>query len=138
MEEEIVMATENFGLAKIYRLGMMIRQMLSEQGGAPLDADAVKSLTDVYRQAVQELEDALPEELIDELGRLSVPFEQPDGMTESEVRMANAQLLGWLDGVTQGVRMALMAQAVQGSSQDLGEFKQTLPPAPPQDEPGYL
>ena len=109
------MATESFGLAKIFRLGTMLRQMLSEQKASTLDADAVSSLTDIYRQAVQELEDSLPDDLREELGRLSVPFEQPDGMTESEVRMANAQLLGWLDGVAQGVRMALMAQAVQQS-----------------------
>jgi hypothetical protein len=125
------MAGDSFGLAKILRLGMMLRQMLSEQDASPLDADAVSSLTDIYRHAVEELKAALPDELNKEFERLSMPFEQPDGLTESEVRMANAQLLGWLDGVTQGIRMALMAaQTAQEEGSQDPDAPNSLPASP--------
>ncbi len=102
--------------AKVMRIGGMIRQLLEEVKAAPLDEASRARLRDIHLQSIKELEDGLAPELIDELERLSLPF---DGETpsESELRIAQAQLVGWLEGLFHGIQAALYAQQVQAQAQ---------------------
>jgi hypothetical protein len=102
--------------AKVMRIGGMIRQLLDEVKAAPLDEASRVRLRDIHLQSIKELEDGLAPELIDELERLSLPF---DGETpsESELRIAQAQLVGWLEGLFHGIQAALYAQQVQAQAQ---------------------
>ena len=102
--------------AKVMRIGGMIRQLLDEVKAAPLDEASRVRLRDIHLQSIKELEDGLAPELIEELERLSLPF---DGETpsESELRIAQAQLVGWLEGLFHGIQAALYAQQVQAQAQ---------------------
>jgi len=102
--------------AKVMRIGGMIRQLLDEVKAAPLDEASRARLRDIHMQSIKELEDGLAPELIDELERLSLPF---DGETPSdaELRIAQAQLVGWLEGLFHGIQAALYAQQVQAQAQ---------------------
>ncbi|MEJ7634776.1 proteasome activator [Aeromicrobium sp.] len=102
--------------AKVMRIGGMIRQLLDEVKAAPLDEASRARLRDIHLQSIKELEDGLAPELIDELERLSLPF---DGETpsEGELRIAQAQLVGWLEGLFHGIQAALYAQQVQAQAQ---------------------
>jgi hypothetical protein len=102
--------------AKVMRIGGMIRQLLDEVKAAPLDEASRVRLRDIHLQSIKELEDGLAPELIDELERLSLPF---DGETpsEGELRIAQAQLVGWLEGLFHGIQAALYAQQVQAQAQ---------------------
>ena len=102
--------------AKVMRIGGMIRQLLEEVKAAPLDEASRVRLRDIHLQSIKELEDGLAPELIEELERLSLPF---DGETpsESELRIAQAQLVGWLEGLFHGIQAALYAQQVQAQAQ---------------------
>jgi len=102
--------------AKVMRIGGMIRQLLEEVKAAPLDEASRARLREIHEQSITELEDGLAPELVDELERLSVPFgdETP---SEGELRVAQAQLVGWLEGLFHGIQAALYAQQVQAQSQ---------------------
>ncbi|AXT86370.1 DUF2587 domain-containing protein [Aeromicrobium sp. A1-2] len=102
--------------AKVMRIGGMVRQLLEEVKAAPLDEASRARLRDIHLQSIKELEDGLAPELVDELERLSLPF---DGETpsEGELRIAQAQLVGWLEGLFHGIQAALYAQQVQAQSQ---------------------
>jgi hypothetical protein len=102
--------------AKVMRIGGMIRQLLDEVKAAPLDEASRVRLRDIHLQSIKELEDGLAPELIEELDRLSLPF---DGETpsEGELRIAQAQLVGWLEGLFHGIQAALYAQQVQAQAQ---------------------
>jgi hypothetical protein len=102
--------------AKVMRIGGMIRQLLEEVKAAPLDEASRARLRDIHLQSIKELEDGLAPELIEELDRLSLPF---DGETPSdaELRIAQAQLVGWLEGLFHGIQAALYAQQVQAQAQ---------------------
>lgn len=102
--------------AKVMRIGGMVRQLLEEVKAAPLDEASRARLRDIHLQSIKELEDGLAPELIDELERLSLPF---DGETpsESELRIAQAQLVGWLEGLFHGIQAAMYAQQVQAQAQ---------------------
>ncbi len=102
--------------AKVMRIGGMIRQLLDEVKAAPLDEASRVRLRDIHLQSIKELEDGLAPELIEELERLSLPF---DGETpsEGELRIAQAQLVGWLEGLFHGIQAALYAQQVQAQAQ---------------------
>ncbi len=102
--------------AKVMRIGGMIRQLLDEVKAAPLDEASRVRLRDIHLQSIKELEDGLAPELIEELERLSLPF---DGETpsEAELRIAQAQLVGWLEGLFHGIQAALYAQQVQAQAQ---------------------
>src|SRR5215218_818359 len=102
--------------AKVMRIGGMIRQLLDEVKAAPLDEASRVRLRDIHLQSIKELEDGVAPELIEELDRLSLPF---DGETpsESELRIAQAQLVGWLEGLFHGIQAALYAQQVQAQAQ---------------------
>ena len=95
--------------AKVMRIGTMIKQLLEEVRAAPLDEAGRRRLREIHETSISELEDGLAPELRDELRRLSVPFggEVP---SEAELRIAQAQLVGWLEGLFHGIQTALYAQ----------------------------
>ncbi|MET0820124.1 MAG: bacterial proteasome activator family protein [Aeromicrobium sp.] len=102
--------------AKVMRIGAMIRQLLEEVKAAPLDEASRSRLRTIHLQSVEELKDGLAPELVDELERLSLPFDG-DAPSEGELRIAQAQLVGWLEGLFHGIQAALYAQQVQAQSQ---------------------
>lgn len=102
--------------AKVMRIGSMIRQLLEEVKAAPLDVASRSRLREIYDQSIKELEDGLAPELVEELDRLSLPFDS-DSPSESELRIAQAQLVGWLEGLFHGIQAALYAQQVAAQSQ---------------------
>ena len=102
--------------AKVMRIGSMIRQLLEEVKAAPLDDASRVRLREIHRQSVKELEDGLAPELVAELQRLSLPFED-EAPSDAELRIAQAQLVGWLEGLFHGIQAALYAQQVQAQAQ---------------------
>ena len=101
---------------KVMRIGGMIRQLLDEVKAAPLDDASRTRLREIHRQSVKELEDGLAPELVAELQRLSLPFED-ESPSDAELRIAQAQLVGWLEGLFHGIQAALYAQQVQAQAQ---------------------
>lgn len=111
--------------AKVMRIGGMIRQLLDEVKAAPLDVASRARLRDIYEQSITELKDGLAPELVDELERLSLPFEEASP-SEAELRVAKAQLVGWLEGLFHGIQAALYAQQMQAQHQ-LQNMRLALP-----------
>ncbi|RYJ02369.1 MAG: DUF2587 domain-containing protein, partial [Actinomycetales bacterium] len=105
--------------------GGMIRQLLDEVKAAPLDDASRARLRDIHSQSIKELKDGLAPELIEELERLSLPFES-EAPTDAELRIAQAQLVGWLEGLFHGIQAALYAQQVQAQAQ-LQNMRLALP-----------
>jgi hypothetical protein len=114
--------------AKVMRIGTMIRQLLEEVRSAPLDDAARSRLADIHARSVQELEDGLAPELVEELHRINLPFDDDAAPTDAELRVAQAQLVGWLEGLFHGIQTALAAQ--QMANQQLAARLQLrqLPP----------
>ena len=96
--------------AKVMRIGSMIKQLLEEVRAAPLDEAGRQRLKEIHRRSITELEEGLAPELRDELERLSLPFDEGATPTEPELRIAQAQLVGWLEGLFHGIQAALVAQ----------------------------
>jgi hypothetical protein len=96
--------------AKVMRIGSMIKQLLEEVRAAPLDEAGRARLTAIHERSIKELEDGLAPELREELDRLTLPFEGSVPPSESELRIAQAQLVGWLEGLFHGIQAALVAQ----------------------------
>jgi hypothetical protein len=96
--------------AKVMRIGSMIKQLLEEVRSQPLDEAGRQRLTEIHRRSIVELEDGLAPELVEELERLSLPFEAGHIPSEPELRVAQAQLVGWLEGLFHGIQAALVAQ----------------------------
>jgi hypothetical protein len=96
--------------AKVMRIGSMIKQLLEEVRAAPLDEASRSRLKEIHQRSIKELEDGLAPELQDELERLSLPFEGDTPPSEAELRIAQAQLVGWLEGLFHGIQAALVAQ----------------------------
>ena len=111
--------------AKVMRIGAMIRQLLEEVKAAPLDEASRSRLRTIHLQSIEELKDGLAPELVDELERLSLPFDG-EAPSEGELRIAQAQLVGWLEGLFHGIQAALYAQQVQAQSQ-LQNMRLALP-----------
>jgi hypothetical protein len=103
--------------AKVMRIGSMIKQLLEEVRAAPLDEAGRQRLTEIHRRSITELEDGLAPELRDELERLSLPFEAGSTPSEAELRIAQAQLVGWLEGLFHGIQAALVAQQMAARMQ---------------------
>jgi hypothetical protein len=112
--------------AKVMRIGSMIRQLLEEVKSAPLDEASRQRLKEIHTSSIKELEAGLAPELVEELERLSLPFtgETP---SESELRIAQAQLVGWLEGLFHGIQTAIYAQQVAARAQ-LEQMRRALPP----------
>jgi hypothetical protein len=102
--------------AKVMRIGTMIKQLLEEVRAAPLDEAGRQRLREIHESSIHELEDGLSPELREELNRLSLPFgsETP---SEAELRIAQAQLVGWLEGLFHGIQTALFAQQMAARAQ---------------------
>ena len=102
--------------AKVMRIGSMIRQLLEEVKASPLDEAGRSRLRDIHETSIKELKDGLAPELVEELERLHLPFDE-ESPSESELRIAQAQLVGWLEGLFHGIQAALYAQQVQAQGQ---------------------
>jgi hypothetical protein len=113
--------------AKVMRIGSMIRQLLDEVKAAPLDEKSRARLAEIHRSSIKELEDGLAPELVEELERLSLPFAEGDTPSESELRIAQAQLVGWLEGLFHGIQTTLFAQQMAARAQ-LEQMRRALPP----------
>jgi Bacterial proteasome activator len=103
--------------AKVMRIGTMIKQLLEEVRSAPLDEKGRKRLMEIHRRSIVELEDGLSTELREELERISISFEEETTPSESELRIAQAQLVGWLEGLFHGIQAALVAQQMAARMQ---------------------
>lgn len=112
--------------AKVMRIGSMIRQLLEEVKSAPLDEASRARLAAVYDSSIKELEQGLAPELVEELERLSLPFTS-ETPSESELRIAQAQLVGWLEGLFHGIQTAIYAQQMAARAQ-LEQMRRALPP----------
>jgi hypothetical protein len=112
--------------AKVMRIGSMIRQLLEEVKAAPLDEASRARLADIHASSIKELEDGLAPELVEELERLSLPFTS-EAPSEAELRIAQAQLVGWLEGLFHGIQTAIYAQQVAARAQ-LEQMRRALPP----------
>jgi hypothetical protein len=113
--------------AKVMRVGSMIRQLLEEVKAAPLDEKSRARLREIHKSSIKELEDGLAPELVEELERLSLPFADDDVPSESELRVAQAQLVGWLEGLFHGIQTTLFAQQMAARAQ-LEQMRRALPP----------
>jgi hypothetical protein len=113
--------------AKVMRVGNMIRQLLEEVRAAPLDEKSRARLKEIHASSIKELEDGLAPELIDELERLSLPFADDTIPSEAELRIAQAQLVGWLEGLFHGIQTTLFAQQMAARAQ-LEQMRRALPP----------
>ncbi|MHC6595042.1 bacterial proteasome activator family protein [Arthrobacter sp. C152] len=96
--------------AKVMRIGTMIRQLLEEVKSAPLDDAARGRLAAIHARSIKELEDGLAPELVAELDRISLPFSDDATPSDAELRIAQAQLVGWLEGLFHGIQTAIAAQ----------------------------
>ena len=122
--------------AKVMRIGSMIKQLLEEVRAAPLDDASRGRLKEVYETSVRELAAGLSPDLQEELARLALPFDS-DAPSESELRVAQAALVGWLEGLFHGIQATLFAQQM-AARQQLEEISQRGLPAgvgPPDSDP---
>jgi hypothetical protein len=128
--------------AKVMRIGSMIKQLLEEVRQAPLDEASRVRLKEIYETSVKELADGLSPDLRDELDRLALPFENGTP-SEGELRIAQAQLVGWLEGLFHGIQATLFAQqmAAQAQLEQMRKQRMLPPGAMPEGDgrpPGYL
>ncbi|MFJ8230012.1 bacterial proteasome activator family protein [Streptomyces sp. NPDC094448] len=119
--------------AKVMRIGSMIKQLLEEVRAAPLDEASRVRLKEIHASSVKELEDGLAPELVEELERLSLPFTNEAVPSEAELRIAQAQLVGWLEGLFHGIQTALFAQQMAARAQ-LEQMRRALPPGASHDD----
>ncbi|GAA0509149.1 hypothetical protein GCM10011581_18680 [Saccharopolyspora subtropica] len=112
--------------AKVMRIGTMIKQLLEEVRAAPLDEASRTRLKEIHQSSIRELEQGLAPELVEELERLSLPFAQESTPSEAELRIAQAQLVGWLEGLFHGLQTALFAQQMAARAQ-LEQMRRGLP-----------
>ena len=121
--------------AKVMRIGSMIRQLLEEVKAAPLDEESRSRLKEIHQASIKELEQGLAPELVEELDRLTLPFSDERTPSEGELRIAQAQLVGWLEGLFHGIQTAIYAQQVAARAQ-FEQIRRSLPPgAMPQAAP---
>ena len=112
--------------AKVMRIGSMIRQLLEEVKAAPLDEASRNRLREIHQASIHELEAGLAPELVEELERLTLPFGDDQTPSESELRIAQAQLVGWLEGLFHGIQTAIYAQQMASRAQ-LEQIRRALP-----------
>ncbi len=112
--------------AKVMRIGTMIKQLLEEVRAAPLDDASRTRVREIHQTSIRELEKALAPELQDELERLVRPFTNDSTPSDAELRIAQAQLVGWLEGLFSGIQTALFAQQMAARVQ-LEQMRRGLP-----------
>jgi hypothetical protein len=113
--------------AKVMRIGSMVKQLLDEARSAPLDEAGRTRLREIYEMSVSELSGALSPDLSQELSRMAIPFTS-EVPTESELRIAQAQLVGWLEGLFHGIQASLFAQQAAAAAQLEKMRDRSLPP----------
>ncbi len=122
--------------AKVMRIGSMIRQLLEEVKATELDEPGRDRLKEIYETSVTELADALSPDLQEELERLALPFDDHEIPTGPELRVAQAQLVGWLEGLFHGIQATLFAQQAAARKQLEQIQTQGLPPGPDSSDNG--
>lgn len=124
--------------AKVMRIGSMVKSLLEEVRSAPLDEASRERLAEIFERSVVELAEALSPDLQEELRMLALPFRDDEIPSESEIRVAKAQLVGWLEGLFHGIQATLMAQQV-AARQQLEQIRQLPQGAQPgQMPPGMV
>jgi hypothetical protein len=121
--------------AKVMRIGNMIRQLLDEVKAAPLDDASRQRLGKIHQASIAELKEGLSPELVEELERITLPFSEDATPTDAELRIAQAQLVGWLEGLFHGIQTALFAQQMAARAQ-LEQMRRALPAGVSPDGPG--
>lgn len=127
--------------AKVMRIGSMIKQLLDEVHSMKLDAPSRERLAEIYERSIVELTDALSPDLADELRMLALPFRDGVVPSDSELRIAKAQLVGWLEGLFHGIQATLFAQQIAARQQleQMRQLPSTTGEQRPPDRPGtYL
>ncbi len=118
---------------KVMRIGAMVGKLLEEVRASPLDEAARARLKEIYETSIKELESGLAPELVEELGRLSLPFGEGTP-SDAELRIAQAQLVGWLEGLFHGIQTAVYAQSMAARAQ-FEQMRRGLPPGASLGEP---
>ena len=139
-EDEVEQGDAVTSPAKVMRIGSMVKMLLEEVRAAPLDEPSRERLAEIYERSVAELSEALSPDLQHELKMLALPFRDGEIPTEGEIRVAKAQLVGWLEGLFHGIQATLFAQQL-AARQQLEQIRQLPPGAMPgqvgaPDQPG--
>lgn len=122
-EDEARKATESINEpAKVLRIGSMVKTLLDEVRAAPLDDKSRVRLREIYEQSINDLSEGLSPDLVAELEALAPPFDS-DAPSDAELRIAQAQLVGWLEGLFHGIQATLMSQQMAARAQ-LEEMRQ--------------
>ena len=124
---------------KLLRIAMMVREMLEEVRRAPIDTNAREHLAEIHQRVIAELKTGLSGTLAGELDRITMPFTSNTVPTEAELRIAQAQLLGWLEGLFQGIQAAIASQQLSMAAQLEEMRRRALPPgmtSPPEQQQG--
>ena len=121
--------------AKVMRIGSMVRQLLDEVRGTQLDVQSRERLAEIYERSIIEISEALSPDLAEELHMLALPFKDGEVPTEGELRVAKAQLVGWLEGLFHGIQATLFAQQL-AARQQIEQMRQIPPQGPAVGGPG--
>jgi len=123
--------------AKVMRIGSMVKMLLEEVRAAPLDEPSRERLAEIYERSITELSDALSPDLQHELKMLALPFRDGEVPTEPEIRVAKAQLVGWLEGLFHGIQATLFAQQLAARQQfeQIRQLPAGQPPGSPDQRP---
>lgn len=112
--------------AKVMRIGSMVRQLLEEVRGTTLDEPSRERLAEIYERSITEISTALSPDLAEELHMLALPFKEGEVPSDGELRVAKAQLVGWLEGLFHGIQATLFAQQL-AARQQIEQMRQ-IPP----------
>ncbi len=123
--------------AKVMRIGSMVKQLLEEVRAQPLDDASRERLAEIYERSIVELSEALSPDLQEELRTLALPFRDGDVPSDGELRVAQAQLVGWLEGLFHGIQATLFAQQI-AARQQLEQMRQLGPPGAQGMPPGAM
>ena len=125
--------------AKVMRIGSMIKQLLEEVRTTTMDEAGRTRLKDIYETSISELGEALSSDLNEELNSLALPFSEDEVPSDSELRIAQAQLVGWLEGLFHGIQATLFAQQMAARQQlEQMQQQQALPQGQPPRTGTYL
>lgn len=132
---EVVQGDAVTSPAKVMRIGSMVKALLEEVRAAGLDEQSRERLAEIYERSVTELAEALSPDLQQELRMLALPFQDGEIPSESEIRVAKAQLVGWLEGLFHGIQATLFAQQM-AAQQQFQQIRQLPGGQPQRPQPG--